>query len=208
MSVEDEPPYDSPDSSSDQAPGPALWPVPPEGGYTVDDLYRLPNLPSHTELIDGSLVFMSPQTIFHRRAVSLLERRLDDLSPPQLRVEREMTVALNRQNAPGPDVMVVRAEAVTGLDQTRFAPEDVLLAVEVVSPESRSRDRETKPMKYARAGIPHFWRVENTEDHAVVYVFELEPATGTYTSTGIFHDRLKVPVPFPVDIDLNEITLP
>ena len=204
MSVADEPPYASPD----QAPEPNPWPVPPAGGYTVEDLYRLPNLPAHTELIDGSLVFMSPQTIFHRKAVSLLERRLDELSPPELRAEREMTVALTPQDAPEPDVMVVRAEAVTGLDQTRFGPEDVVLAVEVVSTESRSRDRETKPMKYAKAGIPHFWRVEKTEDQAVVYVYELDPATGTYVPTGIFHDRLKVPVPFPVDIDLNEITLP
>lgn len=34
-------------------------------------------------------------------------------------------------------------------------------AIEVVSPDSIGRDRETKPVKYARAGIPHCWRVEN-----------------------------------------------
>ncbi|SOR79832.1 hypothetical protein SCNRRL3882_3292 [Streptomyces chartreusis NRRL 3882] len=43
------------------------WPTPPEGGWTADDLDRLPNLPPHTELIDGSLVFVSPQTLFHSR---------------------------------------------------------------------------------------------------------------------------------------------
>ena len=31
-------------------------------------------------------------------------------------------------------------------------------------------------MKYARARIPHYWRVENHDGRAVVYVFELEPA--------------------------------
>ncbi|MGW1223545.1 hypothetical protein ACWD6Z_34455, partial [Streptomyces californicus] len=31
---------------------------------------------------------------------------------------------------------------------------------------------------------PHYWRVENHDGRAVVYVFEREPATGTYTSTG------------------------
>lgn len=35
------------------------WPVPPEGGWKADDLDRLPDLPPHTELIDGSLVFVS-----------------------------------------------------------------------------------------------------------------------------------------------------
>ena len=49
------------------------WPIPPEGGWTSDDLDRLPNLPPHTELIDGSLVFVSPQTLFHSRAVSFFE---------------------------------------------------------------------------------------------------------------------------------------
>ena len=44
-----------------EAPEPS-WPVPPVGGWTADDLDRLPNLPPHTELIDGSLVFVSPQT--------------------------------------------------------------------------------------------------------------------------------------------------
>lgn len=32
------------------------WPVPPQDGYTVDDLFTLPDLPPHTELIGGSLV--------------------------------------------------------------------------------------------------------------------------------------------------------
>jgi hypothetical protein len=45
------------------------WPMPPEGGWTADDLDRLPNLPPHTELIDGSLVFVSPQTLFHTRTI-------------------------------------------------------------------------------------------------------------------------------------------
>ncbi|MBT2406659.1 Uma2 family endonuclease [Streptomyces sp. ISL-87] len=76
----------------------------------------------------------------------------------------------------------------------------------VVSPESVERDRETKPVTYARAKIPHFWRVDNKEGRAVVYVYELDPATKAYVATGIFHDRLKVSVPFPIDLDLTEIT--
>lgn len=76
---------------------------------------------------------------------------------------------------------------------------------EVVSPDSLARDRETKPLKYARAGIPHYRRVENNGGSAVVYVFEREPVSGQYTSTGIFHDRMKVSVPFTVDLYLTEI---
>ncbi|MEU5808124.1 Uma2 family endonuclease [Streptomyces sp. NPDC047718] len=181
------------------------WPEPPEGGWTADDLDTLPNLPPHTELIDGSLVFVSPQTRFHVRAVSFFEWQLRALAPDGLDVLREFTIDIDRRNRPEPDVIVVPEEDDENPNQTRLPAESVRLAIEVVSPESVTRDRETKPVKYARAKIPHFWRVENQDGRAVVYVFEREPATGSYTSTGIFHDRLKVSVPFPIDLDLTEI---
>ncbi|WP_406330632.1 Uma2 family endonuclease [[Kitasatospora] papulosa] len=187
-----------------EAPEPR-WAIPPVGGWTADDLDTLPNLPPHTELIDGSLVFVSPQTLFHTRAVDFFNWQLQSLAPPELEAVREFTIDVDFQNRPEPDVVVVRADAVESLRQTRFPASSVLLAVEVVSDESVTRDRETKPVKYARARIPHYWRVENQDGRAVVYVFELEPATGAYTSTGIFHDRMKVSTPFPVDLDLTAI---
>jgi Uma2 family endonuclease len=198
MSVEPEAPQ--PDASASR------WPVPPLGGWTADDLDRLPDLPPHTELIDGSLVFVSPQSLFHSRAVSFFEWQLQSFIPDDLEVVREFTIDIDRYNRPEPDVIVVNGDAIQDEKQTRFPAESVLLAVEVVSPESTSRDRETKPVKYARVKIPHFWRVENQDGRAVVYVFELEPAGGVYICTGIFHDRMKVSVPFPVDLDLTAIT--
>ncbi|SOR79833.1 hypothetical protein SCNRRL3882_3293 [Streptomyces chartreusis NRRL 3882] len=116
---------------------------------------------------------------------------------------REFTIDIDRQNRPEPDVIVVRGDVVEDPEQTRYPAESVLLAIEVVSAGSVSRDRETKPLKYARAGIPHYWRVENEKGLAAVHAFELEPTTGAYTSTGIFRERMKVSVPFPVDLDLT-----
>ncbi|MFD4015683.1 Uma2 family endonuclease [Streptomyces sindenensis] len=181
------------------------WPVPPQDGYTVDDLFTLPDLPPHTELIDGSLVFVSPRRDFHSTMIDLLMTGLRSTASPEVRVRREMTVVLDRRNAPEPDVSVVRTEAVTGLDVTRYQAADVLLAVEVVSPDSEARDREAKPHTYATAGIPHFWLVEmtGTDQHPVVRVYELDPVTKAYALTGIHHDRLKTGVPFPVDIDIS-----
>ncbi|MFE3489839.1 MULTISPECIES: Uma2 family endonuclease [Streptomyces] len=181
------------------------WPVPPQDGYTVDDLFTLPDLPPHTELIDGSLVFVSPQRDFHSTMIDLLMTGLRSTAPPEVRVRREMTVVLDRRNAPESDVSVVRTEAITGLDVTRYQAADVLLAVEVVSPDSEARDREAKPHKYATAGIPHFWLVEmtGTDQHPVVRVYELDPVTKAYALTGIHHDRLKTGVPFPVDVDIS-----
>ncbi|WP_344054451.1 Uma2 family endonuclease [Streptomyces thermoalcalitolerans] len=181
------------------------WPRPPEGGWTADDLDRLPNLPPHTELIDGSLVFVSPQTNFHSRAVRLLDNALLDQVPDELDVIREMTIKLDKRNRPEPDVLVFRVDADTGPKQTWYRPEDVVIAVEVVSEDSEVRDREVKPRKYAQAGIPHYWRVEENQGLPVVYVYELDPATRAYGLTGIFHDKLELVVPFPVEIDLTAI---
>lgn len=181
------------------------WPMPPTDGYTVDDLFTLPDLPPHTELIDGSLVFVSPQRDFHSLVTDLLTFSLRFAAPPELRVRREMTVVVDKRQGPEPDISVVRAEACTSLDKTSYQASDVVLTVEVVSPESETRDRERKPQLYAKAGIPHFWRVENDRGRPVVYVYERDPALGTYTPTGIYHDQLKLTVPFAIDIDLAEI---
>ncbi|MGW4230018.1 Uma2 family endonuclease [Streptomyces sp. NPDC004980] len=181
------------------------WAVPPVGGWTADDLDTLPNLPPHTELIDGSLVFVSPQTVFHERAIDYLKWQLQSLAPLDLDVFREFTIDVDFQNRPEPDVVVVRADAVESLQQTPFPSHSVVLAVEVASDEPVTRARETKPVKYARAKIPHYWRVEYQDGRAVVYVFEPEPATGAYTAIGIFRDRMKVSAPFPVDLDLAAI---
>ncbi|RPK63769.1 hypothetical protein EES43_11075 [Streptomyces sp. ADI96-02] len=126
-------------------------------------------------------------------------------APPEVKIRREMTVVLDRRNGPEPDVSVVRAEAVTGPEITRYRAADVLLAVEVVSPDSEARDREAKPHKYAAAGIEHFWLVEmtGTDPHPVVRIYERDPVTKAYALTGIHHDRLKTAVPFPVDIDMS-----
>ncbi|MEA3530216.1 Uma2 family endonuclease [Nocardia implantans] len=118
------------------------WLRPPPGGFAAEDLDRLPDLPPHTELIDGSLVFASPQAQFHMLVITLLDSALRRLAPPQLRVRREMTVTLGRDQRPEPDIVVIHAESVGGPELTTYRADDVVLAAEVVSAESRTRDRE------------------------------------------------------------------
>ncbi|MHA6759845.1 Uma2 family endonuclease [Streptacidiphilus sp. PAMC 29251] len=180
------------------------WPVPPERGWIADDLDQLPDLPPHTELLDGSLVFMSPQSNFHVYAIRLLEFALLQFRPAHLVVMQEMTVTLGKRDRPEPDLMVVPRTAVVSDKQTTYSPEGILLAVEVVSPDSVQRDREVKPRKYAEAGFPHYWRVENEEGELAVHVFERGVATGTYAPMGIHRKRLALELPFPVDIDLTD----
>ncbi|MFF4660729.1 Uma2 family endonuclease [Streptomyces sp. NPDC001381] len=183
------------------------WRMPPLDGYTVDDLLTLPDLPPHTELIDGSLVLVSPLRWFHFTAIDLLVSGLRRTLPPDLKVAREMTVVLDRRNGPEPDISVIKATAWKGPDQTYFEAQDIVLAVEVISPESEARNRLTKTHKYAAAGIRSYWLVEmaGPHRHPAIEVFELSPETGAYRSTGTHRDRIKVDEPYSIDIDLTAI---
>ncbi|XVV06835.1 Uma2 family endonuclease [Actinosynnema sp. CA-248983] len=187
------------------------WPYVPADGWTAADLDHLsPDGPGgtldvlkHIELIDGELIIMSPQTKFHMLVVDGLRAALGRQAPEGFTAVREMDVVLGERQRPCPDVSVVTEAAVADLDRTYYEPGDVVMVVEVVSKSSEIRDRETKPRRYAQAGIKHFWRVENVDGKPVAYVYELDPATATYALTGIFHDRIEATVPFPVDVDLT-----
>jgi Uma2 family endonuclease len=189
------------------------WPAPPPWGWTADDLDHLPSegpngepdFFTHVELIDGALVFMSPQRRFHQRLIRGLTDRLDAQAPDRLAAVDQMDVKLGPRMRPCPDVLVVTAEAAADNERTFYVPPEVRLVVEVVSPDSVDRDRKTKPQRYGEAGIPHFWRVEEDDGRPVVYVYEIDPATGDYGLTGIHHERLAVSVPFPIDIDLGAL---
>lgn len=72
------------------------WPIPPPEGWTADDLGRIPGLPTHTELIDGSLVARSPQTAFHSRTTRLLDNGVLAQAPDHLDID---LTAINRRGA-------------------------------------------------------------------------------------------------------------
>ncbi|MEV4924454.1 hypothetical protein [Streptomyces roseoverticillatus] len=67
--------------------------------------------------------------------------------------------------------------------------------------------RPTRGQLYAEAGIEHFWRVEmdGSDDRPVVHVHERDQVTGVYELTGVHRARLRLTVPFGIDIDLTEI---
>jgi Uma2 family endonuclease len=187
--------------------GAVLLPMPPQDGFTAEDLDRIPDLPPHTELIDGSLVLVSPQKLFHMLFLELLGDALKAQAPSGLRLAREFSVRLGERQRPEPDLMLVRADAFARLEQTWFPPEAVELAVEVVSPESVIRDRERKPQLYARAGVRFFWRVEQEGDDAVVYEYEKDPASpsGDYGRPIAHRQELRTSAPLKLEFDLTDI---
>ncbi|MBG0826534.1 Uma2 family endonuclease [Planomonospora sp. ID67723] len=182
------------------------WFYPPADGWVAEDLDRLPpEAPRRLELVDGALIVMSPQTKFHMRVIDNLIRVLRSAAPEGFDAVREMTVTLGRRQRPEPDIMVVRETPGAGLDRTTYQPDEVVLAIEVVSPDSEERDRKVKPERYAQAGIRHFWRIENENSHPVVHVYELDHTTGAYVPTAIEREKLRLTVPFPITVTMREL---
>lgn len=181
------------------------WMIPPRpSGWEADDLDRLSRAPRHTELIEGALIFRTPpQRSWHSRLVENLTFALRQAAPTGYEAEREMTVRLDKKSRPEPDILVTTAAY--DPDRTWYAPADVSLVVEVVSEESADRDRSLKPFKYAQAGIRHFWRIEDEAGAPAVHSYELDTMTRSYVPTGIHRDRLKLAVPFPLDIELTAL---
>ncbi|MGW2042760.1 Uma2 family endonuclease [Streptomyces virginiae] len=184
------------------------WMRPPRPeGWFAKDLDHLPEAPRHTELIDGALVFaLWPRGRWHGHVVATLTTALTDRAPTGSAVGREAAITLDPHNRTEPDLLLAAA----GFDDYRtwFTPAEVRLVVEVVSPESAHRDRTVKLRKYAEAGIPHYWCIEDEEGAPVVHVYELAEPTGAYAPAGIFRGTLQRPVPFEITLDLAKLTPP
>lgn len=60
-----------------------------------------------------------------------------------------------------------------------------------------------KLRKYAEAGIPHYWCVEEESSAPVVHVYGLDRPTGAYAPAAIVRGSLERTVPFEVEIDLD-----
>lgn len=181
-----------------------LLPTPPPGGFTARDLPRLVEaVDARFELLDGEVLMMAPATHWHDEVIDILKFALRPIAPQSIVITTEKGIDLGH-TVPEPDLLAVARTAVQS-DSLVFQASDVSLAVEVVSPGTKTKDRTLRPAQYAEAGIKCFWRVENEDDAMVVYAFELLPEGG-YAPTGVFRGRVKVDRPFPIDIELPEVT--
>ena len=179
------------------------WMCPPRvEGWLADDLDHLPEAPRHTELIDGTLVFMMfPRRVWHGRVVTALQSALTEHAPAGVETEWAMTIRLDDRTRLEPDILVSAAPYEP--DRTFYPPDQVVLVVEVVSLESAYRDRMVKPRKYAEAGIAHFWLVEDADGSPVVHAHELNEPTRSYVLTAIHRHELHTTMPFPLKLDLD-----
>ena len=167
----------------------------PIDGWTVD---TMPDVEARCELVDGALVVMPPEAPRNRRVATNLTLLLRPLLPRTWDLLGRAGIYVDLRNYREPDLVVCRRTAV---DAGRVTPADVLLAVEVVSPSTRSTDRVAKPVQYATAGIPHFWRIEPEPRQLVV--LRLDGAD--YRETGRFDDVVDLSEPAKLQCRLTDL---
>jgi Uma2 family endonuclease len=177
---------------------------PPPGGWTTDDLDELPEDGHRYELIDGVLIVSPSPTSRHQTLVLRLGNALAANCPSEWEVTQGVEVRISRFRSLIPDVLVVSAEA-AAREPSRFRPHEVLLAVEVVSKNSKAMDRITKPSLYAQAGIPFYWRVES-EGRIVVHTHRRAAEGDVYGPTGRFDTIVKIDEPWPIELPIGQIT--
>jgi Uma2 family endonuclease len=104
-----------------------------------------------------------------------------------------------------PDVVVLVPGAPVTPDY--LPAEYVALAVEVESRWTRKDDRGSKAIAYAEAGIPSYWRIENTKDGPVVHVYELPVGVDVYSLVASVRpgERRTVERPFRITIEPSQL---
>jgi len=179
----------------------------PDHLLTLEEYDALPEDNSrHYELVDGVLNVSPRAGSFHQQIVFFLMMELYRQLPREWTLISDVEVVLRSEFPPtlrAPDVLVVPAEAAKAKPK-RYNANEVLLAVEIISPGSRSIDTSHKPAEYARAGIPHYWVVD-LDDPLSVTSYHLAGDLG-YQEAPAVSKVLSVQEPFPVTIDLT--TLP
>ena len=127
---------------------------------------------SHAEWVDGEVILMSPVSTQHQLLVSFLAALL------QLWVEHgklglvltapfQMKLAF-RPSGREPDVLFVARERLDLL-MKNYLDGGADLAIEVISPDSRSRDRKDKYEEYQQAGVREYWILDPIRKQAEFY---------------------------------------
>lgn len=154
---------------------------PPQGQWTEDDYFALPDTNRHVELSDGELIMPPHPTFSHQEALKRLFLRLHAFVE-----ERGLGVVqvapLPVRLWPGkirePDIFFIAKEHADRIGERVCGVPD--LVVEVTSPSTARLDRMDKFQEYARAGVREYWVVD--PDARTVEVYGLE--RGAYVPRG------------------------
>jgi Uma2 family endonuclease len=146
--------------------------------WTADDCRKLEVMgllePGTYELLDGEVVEKVGQNLPHNIACRKTLFALT-LIFGEGYVLLPLSIAVNEENRPEPDIFVTRLRDTDYLNRGNPTPADMRLIVEV-SDTTLWRDRNTKVALYCGAGVPDYWVLDVNARR--LYVYRQPNATG------------------------------
>lgn len=162
---------------------------------TRADLDAMPADGHRYELIDGVLIVGPSPARRHQRAVVRLVRLLDDAAPDDLEVlVAPFDVALSDDTVIVPDVVVARRADLTERD----LPAPPVLAVEVLSPNTRRFDLMLKRSRLEAAGAAAYWVVD--PDEPALIAWELQSGRFVEVAHVVGAEAFGATTPFTVTV--------
>ncbi|MGO1049732.1 Uma2 family endonuclease [Crossiella sp. CA198] len=168
--------------------------------WTLDEVLAMPeDQGQRVELIDGTVVVSPAPSARHQRVLHRLQLRLDGMVPPHCELIPGVNVVLNGERMLIPDLAVTTNP---GADEVYYQGDDLLLAMEIISPSSKVYDRALKRQLYAEARVPYFVLVDPVASPVSAIVYELvEDEYREFARAE--NGRLELERPFPVKVDLG-----
>ncbi|NSW80127.1 MAG: Uma2 family endonuclease [Chthonomonadetes bacterium] len=168
----------------------------PKGKLSYEQFLQWLDEDTWAEWVDGEVILMSPISDEHQLIVSYLTALLETYASTRGTgiVLTEPFQMKSGADLPGrsPDILFV-ASSRQHLIQRHFLDGPADLVVEIISPESRARDRGEKYYEYERAGVKEYWIVDPERKQVEFYVLSEQgiyrPAfmggAGEYHSTAV-----------------------
>ena len=151
-------------------------------GLTYADYAALPDDGQRYEILDGELAVTPAPGRRHQQIVGelfiVLHAHVKTRGLGQVFVS-PFDVILDDTSVVEPDIVYVARDRL-GIVAERGVEGAPTLAIEVISPSTRARDRDAKRELYARHGVPFFWIVDPETRSIDAYVLR----SGAYVVEG------------------------
>jgi len=163
----------------------------PPSGLTYEEFLQWADDGMRAEWIDGEIVVMSPASSSHQRLSQFLAMTLRAFVDFH-KAGVILTASFQMRTGPDlpgrePDIVFVTASNETRIRDNHLAgPADI--AIEIISPESRTRDSIDKLREYERGGVHEYWLIDPQRQEAAFFSLEdgkfvrLDADGGTFQS--------------------------
>jgi Uma2 family endonuclease len=168
-------------------------PLDTEGKLSFEAFLEWMDEDTHAEWADGVIEMTSPASTKHlnigKFLIGVIERycRFHDLGEI---MPHGLQMKLPDLPSREPDLVFIKKQNLSRLKKT-FLDGAGDLVIEIVSPESDTRDYKKKFGEYAKGGVNEYWLIDQRNDTAKFYVLEngkyseVKPQNGRYTSREI-----------------------